>query len=220
MSCEAQRDLVSARARHPLNRRSPNQRNRWRGPPNRHFETPQALREPDLNRPRPDEQRFRELKLLVDHRDDLVDQRRRTQQRLRWHLHALDPTYAVPLRKLSRATQLDRVGRWLARQQPDMQARLARDLVGRCRALNREIAALDQELEMRATEIASPLLDLPGCAGVTAAKLLAEIGPIDRFKTDSRPLSHLSRTVIATGQARRRHVLRHRKECRCAAFFS
>src|SRR5437868_2282764 len=102
-----------------------------------------ALREPDLSRPRPDEERFRELKLLVDHRDDLVDQRRRTQQRLRWHLHALDPTYAVPLRKLSRATQLDRVGRWLARQLPDMQARLARDLVGRCRALNREIAALD-----------------------------------------------------------------------------
>src|SRR4051812_36620225 len=45
-----------------------------------------ALREPDLSRPQPDEQRYREIKLLVDHRDDLVDQRRRTQQRLRWHL--------------------------------------------------------------------------------------------------------------------------------------
>ena len=51
-----------------------------------------ALREPDLSRPRPDEQRYREIKLLVDHRDDLVDQRRRTQQRLRWHLFQLDPT--------------------------------------------------------------------------------------------------------------------------------
>ena len=51
-----------------------------------------ALREPGLARPRPGEQHFRELKLLVDHRDDLADQRRRTQQRLRWHLHALDPT--------------------------------------------------------------------------------------------------------------------------------
>src|SRR3954469_8967818 len=55
-----------------------------------------ALREPDLSRPRPNEQRFREIKLLVDHRDDLVDQRRRTQQRLRWHLFQLDPTYLVP----------------------------------------------------------------------------------------------------------------------------
>jgi transposase len=36
-----------------------------------------ALREPDLSRPRPGEQLFRDLKLLVDHRDDLVDERRR-----------------------------------------------------------------------------------------------------------------------------------------------
>ena len=46
---------------------------------------------------------LRELKLLVDHRDDLVDERRRTQQRLRWHLHQLDPTFVVPLRMLGRA---------------------------------------------------------------------------------------------------------------------
>jgi transposase len=41
-----------------------------------------ALREPDLSRPRPGEQVFRDLKLLVDHRDDLVDERRRAQQRV------------------------------------------------------------------------------------------------------------------------------------------
>jgi hypothetical protein len=35
-----------------------------------------ALREPRLSRPRADEQPFRELKLLVDHREDLVDERR------------------------------------------------------------------------------------------------------------------------------------------------
>ena len=62
-----------------------------------------ALREPDLRRPRPDERVYREIKLLVDHRDDLVDERRRTQQRLRWHLHQLDPTFVVPLRMLARA---------------------------------------------------------------------------------------------------------------------
>ncbi len=68
-----------------------------------------ALREPDLSRPRLDEQVFRDLKLLVDHRDDLVDARRRTQQRLRWHLHALDPTFVVPLRMLGRSSHLERV---------------------------------------------------------------------------------------------------------------
>ena len=41
-----------------------------------------ALREPRLDRPRPEEARLRELKLLVEHRDNLVDERRRAQQRL------------------------------------------------------------------------------------------------------------------------------------------
>jgi len=105
-----------------------------------------ALREPDLARPRPGEQVYREIKLLVDHRDDLVDQRRRTQQRLRWHLHALDPTFIVPLRMLGRSSHLERVGRWLARQEQELQVQLARELVTRCRSLNREIAELDQQL--------------------------------------------------------------------------
>ena len=52
-----------------------------------------AIREPGLSRPRPDERVYREIKLLVDHREDLVAQRSRSQQRLRWHLHQLDPTY-------------------------------------------------------------------------------------------------------------------------------
>jgi transposase len=52
-----------------------------------------ALREPFLDRPRPEEAPLRELKPLVDHRDDLVAERRRCQQRLRWHLHELNPTH-------------------------------------------------------------------------------------------------------------------------------
>src|SRR5919106_6175869 len=59
-----------------------------------------ALREPRLSRPRPDEQLYRDLKLLVDHRDDLVDERRRAQQRLRPHPQPLDPSFSVPARPL------------------------------------------------------------------------------------------------------------------------
>ncbi len=73
-----------------------------------------ALREPRLSRPRTDEQPFRELKLLVDHRDDLVDERRRIQQRLRWHLHQLDPSFFVLPKGLDRPVHLDRIGRWPA----------------------------------------------------------------------------------------------------------
>jgi transposase len=149
-----------------------------------------ALREPTLSRPRPDERVYRELKLLVDHRDDLIDQRRRTQQRLRWHLHQLDPTYVVPLRRLDRALHLDQVGRWLARRKQDLQVRIARELVATIRQLNRAIGDLDHELEQRTAQVAPTLLELPGCAAVTAAKLLAEVGPIERFKTDAQLAHH------------------------------
>jgi transposase len=125
-----------------------------------------ALREPDLSRPRADERVYWEIKLLVDHRDDVVDQRRRTQQRLRWHLHQLDPTFEVPLRMLGRSSHLERVSRWLARRDQELQMKLARELVATIRSLNRTVAELDQELEQRATELAPGLLELPGCAAV------------------------------------------------------
>jgi transposase len=166
-----------------------------------------ALREPELSRPQPGEQASREIKLLVDHRDDLVDQRRRTQQRLRWHLFQLDPTYVVPLRMLGRSSHLERVSRWLARQEQELQVRLARELVTSCRALNRQVAEFDQQLVQRVKETAPRLLELPGCAAVTAAKLLAEIGPIDRFRSDAQLARH---SGVAPLEASSGRTQRHR----------
>ena len=48
-----------------------------------------AWREPDLPVARLDGER--ELRLLVDHRDDLVRERTRIQSRIRWHLHEIAP---------------------------------------------------------------------------------------------------------------------------------
>lgn len=167
-----------------------------------------ALREPGLSRPRIDEQPFRELKLLVDHRDDLVDERRRAQQRLRWHLHQLDPSFAVPAKALDRPMHLDRVGRWLARRHSEVvQVRVARELVVRCRSLTRMIVELDRELEERTAETAPALLELPGCGALTAAKLLAEIGPIDRFQSDAQLARH---SGVAPLEASSGRVQRHR----------
>ena len=149
-----------------------------------------ALREPALPRPRPGEERYRELKLLVIYRDDLVDERRRAQQRLRWHLHQLDASLVVPAGALDRTLWLDRTGRWLGRCEPGVQVRLARELVSRCRSLTRMIVALDRELENVSAQMAPGLLELPGCGGLTAAKLLAEIGPIERFNSDAQLARH------------------------------
>src|SRR5512133_1556946 len=135
-----------------------------------------ALQEPELDGPRPGEQTLRELKLLVDHRDDLVDERRRCQQRLRWHLHELDPSLQVPLGALDRAVWLERLSRQLARREQTTQVRIARELLGRCRTLTRSVNELDRELQAQTAAVAPRLLELPGCGGLTAAKLLCEIG--------------------------------------------
>ena len=49
--------------------------------------------------------------------------------------------------------------------------------------------------------------ELPGCGALTAAKLLAEIGPIDRFKNDAHSpdtaASHPSKPARAGSQRHR-----------------
>jgi transposase len=167
-----------------------------------------ALREPRLDHPRPGEERLRELKLLVDHRDDLVDERRRAQQRLRWHLHELDPTLVVPSGALDRAVWLDRLARRLARNEQKVLVRIARELVGRCRSPTRTILALDRELQQRASETAPGLLALPGCGALSAAKLLGEIGPIERFQTDAQLARHAGVAPLEASSCKhRRHRL-------------
>jgi transposase len=70
------------------------------------------------------------------------------------------------------------------------QVRIARELLGRCRSLSRSIAELERELQAQTTAIAPSLLELPGCAALTAAKLLCEIGPIQRFRSDAQLARH------------------------------
>ena len=64
-----------------------------------------ALREPDLPVATLDGEE-RELRLLVDHREDLVAERTRAQNRLRWHLHELDPGNEPGPRSLDRGVVL------------------------------------------------------------------------------------------------------------------
>jgi transposase len=85
--------------------------------------------------------------------------------------------------------------------------RVARELVTRCRSLTRTILELDRELEQRTAEIAPALLELPGCGPLTAAKLLAEIGPIGRFQTDAQLARH---SGVAPLEASSGRVQRHR----------
>jgi transposase len=84
---------------------------------------------------------------------------------------------------------------------------IARDLVHRCRSLTRSLLELDPELEQRTARTAPELLKLPGGGVITAAKLLAEIGPIDRFHTNAQLARH---SGIAPLEASSGRLQRHR----------
>ena len=76
-----------------------------------------ALREPDLPEARLDGPE-RDLRLLSDHRDDLLAERRRIQLRLRWHLHDLELDLRLPPRALDRYVWLERTEAALSALQP------------------------------------------------------------------------------------------------------
>jgi transposase len=124
----------------------------------------------------------RELRLLVDHREDLVAERTRAQNRLRWHLHELDPGSEPPARGLDRAVVLTALETRLADETGTV-ARIARELVGRIRELTVTINALEREISRLVAVLAPSLLALVGCGPLTAAKLIGETAGIGRFRS-------------------------------------
>lgn len=140
-----------------------------------------ALREPDLPTASLDGPE-RDVRLLLDHREDLVAERTRIQNRLRWHVHELTPDAAPPARSLNRQHVLAALEQQLA-DLPGMVARLARELLARLRALTVAIDSLERELGHLVTPLAPTLLALGGCGVLTAAKLVAETAGVRRFRS-------------------------------------
>ena len=69
------------------------------------------------------------MRLLADHRDDLVGERKRLQARLRWHLHDLGLDLALPPRALDRYVWLGRVEVRLRALTSGVRVRIALELV-------------------------------------------------------------------------------------------
>jgi len=124
----------------------------------------------------------REVRLLVDHREDLVAERTRAQNRLRWHLHELDPGNEPAARSLDRTVVLAALEVDLATA-PGTVGRLARELVGRIRALTVTINELEREIGRLVGGLSPSLLALEGCGGLTAAKLVGESAGVGRFRS-------------------------------------
>jgi len=122
----------------------------------------------------------REVKLLVAHREDLVGERTRIQNRLRWHLHELEQGYEVTPRGLDRQVVLSAVAAWLKERQ-GVVAEIARELTARLGELTQRINALERRIAQLVRKLAPTLLALPGCGSLSAAKLVAETADVNRF---------------------------------------
>lgn len=164
-----------------------------------------ALREPGLPVAKLDGP-SRELRLLVDHREDLVRDRTAHINRLRWHLHELDPSWDPTLRSLIRYKQLEVIGARLEGVE-GMVARIARDLVARIRELTVQADALEREILLRVKVLAPRLLAMTGVGGLTAAKLVAEVADVRRFRSKDAFARHNGTAPLPVWSSNR---VRHR----------
>ncbi len=108
----------------------------------------------------------RDLRLLVDHREDLVRERTAQINRLRWHLHEIDPAWDPAPRSLIRFKHLDAAA-----------ARLA--------GVEGTVAAneLERRIVQLVARLAPALLEIAGVGALTAAKIVAETAGVRRFRS-------------------------------------
>jgi transposase len=132
------------------------------------------------------DERALEIRLLLDHRDNLVAERSRDQSRLRWHLHDLWPALEIPRRALDRDKWLSKISGRLARAEQSARVRIARELVRHIKERTRKVGALERQLEPLVVAYAPQLLEERGCGPLTAAKLIGEIAGAERFGSDAK----------------------------------
>lgn len=168
-----------------------------------------ALREPNLPEASlagPE----RDVRLLADHRDDLVSERGRIQKRLRWNVHDLDIALELPPRVLDRYVWLDRLEDALRSLPLTTLSRIAIEQTRRCRELTREIRSLERELEVLTRELTPELLDLAGCSAIGAAHLVGQTAGASRFVSEAAFAMHdgTAPLPVSSGKSERHRLNR------------
>jgi transposase len=164
-----------------------------------------ALREPKLPIARLDGP-SRDLRLLVDHREDLVRDRTAQINRLRWHLHELDPSWDPAPRALVRFKHLDGLAARLVGLEGTV-AFVARDLVARIRELTVAANDLQRLIVEKVASLAPALLEIAGVGALTAAKIVAEVADVRRFRSKDAFARHNGTAPLPVWSSNR---IRHR----------
>jgi transposase len=152
----------------------------------------------------------RRIGLLAAHREDLVAERTRACNRLRWLLHDLDPDLVPAKGVLDRDVALAALRSSLEDRPASVEVSICLELLTRIGEINVRSRQLAREIEVLVRESAPALL-IPGCAAITAAKLVAETANVERFATEARFAMHAGVAPLqASSGATHRHRLNRR----------
>ncbi len=145
-----------------------------------------------------------ELRLLSDHRDNLVVDRTRLTNQLHAQMLQLDPAYATRSGPLTRAAGV-RYCQQLAVPEAGGVARtrllVVRQLATRLLQLDADIAEATQALERRVRALGTPLLQVRGVGTIVAARLLGELGCVPRVHSAAAlaALAGIAPLTVASG---------------------
>ena len=128
-----------------------------------------------------------EIRLLADHRQDLIAERTRTVNRLRWHLLDLCPELERSIKRgaLNQSRVLDRVDRALRKLPAGARGRIAREQISQIRGLNRQVCQLQAELAELVKAHRPQLLAEQGCGALVAAILIGHTAGVKHFRKRS-----------------------------------
>jgi transposase len=133
------------------------------------------------------DERSMEIRLICDHRSDLVIERTRIVNRLRWHLLDLCPELEHQLGRgaFNNSRTLERVDRRLRKLQAGARVTVAREQIAQLRSLNRRIDQLKAELAELVAAHRPQLLSEQGCGALTAAILIGHTAGFTQFRKRS-----------------------------------
>ena len=144
----------------------------------------------------------RDVRLLTDHRDDLVGERRRIIKRLRWNCHDLEVGLDLPPRVLTRGVWLDRLADALHSLPESTRRRIALDQTRRCAELTEDIRALEREIRAHMRSLAPELMEVPGCSALSAAQLIGQVAGAARFRSEAAFAMHVGTAPLAVSSGK------------------
>jgi transposase len=130
------------------------------------------------------------IRQLADHRDDLVGERTRVINRLRWVVHDLAPDLAPRPRALTTARGRAVLQAGLGALPASAGRRIALSHLARITSLTEEITSIGKDLAAMVRALAPELLAIRGIQAITAARILGETGDIRRFRSQAAFARH------------------------------